>query len=539
MKYARHVSTKKTPQSEPIPGADQIANRAGGYGFRVDDWVRLDRFLILGSEGGSYYACEHELTRENAEAVLRCVKADGARTVARIREISQSGRAPKNDPAIFALAMAAKLGDEPTRKAAFSALPEVARIGTHLFGFAEAVQAFGGWGRATTRAFADWYRRESVSELVYQAIKYRQREGWTHADVLRLSHPVAPSPAHRELYAWIVDGVLPTEDGALAQIGAFETLQKTSDPEEAAKVITKHRLPWEAVPTDLRWSPDVWAALLQDMPITAMIRNLGTMTNVGLLAPFNDATKKVVDTLANRTALQRSRVHPMTILAALRTYGQGRGFRGSGTWDPVAPIVDALDGAFYASFANVEPTGKRFLVAVDVSGSMRSPASGFPMRAAEAAAAMAFVMVKTEPTVVALAFSSRGYLRDKRGFQLLDFSKMQRLDDAVNRVNSLDGGTDCAIPAEWALESKTKVDLLAIFTDEETWAGNQHPIQAVQAYRDKVNPKAKFVSANFVAHGYSLAKSADKEPEVDPLSLRVVGFDTTVPAVISDFAASG
>ena len=539
MKYVRHVSRKKTPQSQPIPGTGQIANRAGGYGFQVDDWVRLDRFLILGSEGGSYYASEHELTRDNAEAVLRCITADGARTVGRIREISKTGRAPKNDPALFALAMAAKLGDEATRKAAFTALPDVARTGTHLFHFAEAVQAFGGWGRATTRAFADWYRREAVSELVFQAIKYRQRDGWTHADILRLSHPVAPTDEHRQLYAWIVDGVLPSQDGPLEQIQAFETLQKTSDPEIAAEVIAKHRLPWEAVPTDLRWSPAVWAALLPEMPVTAMIRNLGTMTSVGLLAPFTDATKTVVDTLGNKTALQRSRVHPMAILAALRTYGQGKGFRGSGTWDPVAPIVDALDAAFYASFANVQATGKRFLVAVDVSGSMRSPASGFPMSASEAAASMAFVMVKTEPNVVALAFSSRGYLRGKLGYEVLDLTKTQRLDDAIQRVSALDGGTDCAIPAEWALDSKTNFDLLAIFTDEETWAGSQHPIQAVETYRNKVNAKAKFVSANFVAHGYSIARGPNKEPEVDPLSLRVVGFDTTVPAVISDFAASG
>ena len=32
----------------------------------VDDMTRLQRFLILGSEGGSYYADERKLTLENA-----------------------------------------------------------------------------------------------------------------------------------------------------------------------------------------------------------------------------------------------------------------------------------------------------------------------------------------------------------------------------------------------------------------------------------------------------------------------------------------
>ena len=116
------INRKLTPQSLAIPGTTQAPNSAGGFAWAVDDWTRLDRFLILGSEGGSYYATEQALSRENAEAVVRCVAQDGLRAVARIVEISVAGRAPKNDPALLALAIAASLGDEPTRKAALDAL---------------------------------------------------------------------------------------------------------------------------------------------------------------------------------------------------------------------------------------------------------------------------------------------------------------------------------------------------------------------------------------------------------------------------------
>ena len=58
-----------TPQALPIPGT--VPNAAGGHAFPVDDWARLDRFLILGAEGGSYYAAERPLTRDNAQAALR------------------------------------------------------------------------------------------------------------------------------------------------------------------------------------------------------------------------------------------------------------------------------------------------------------------------------------------------------------------------------------------------------------------------------------------------------------------------------------
>src|SRR5215510_3272568 len=88
MTYLKNVLSRKiVPQSAPIPGSNQVRNSAGGYAYPVDDWVRLDRFLILGSEGGSYYASERRLTLQNAEAVLRCIDADGPRVVFRIVEI--------------------------------------------------------------------------------------------------------------------------------------------------------------------------------------------------------------------------------------------------------------------------------------------------------------------------------------------------------------------------------------------------------------------------------------------------------------------
>src|SRR5262249_14560479 len=158
------------------------------------DWVRLDRFLVLGSEGGAYYASERTLTLENAACVERCVDADGARAVTRIVDVSQAGPAPRNDPALLALAIPAKRGDAATRPAAPAAVPRVARTATHLFAFAEAVEQLGGWGRGTRRAVADWYRDRELDSLLYQAVKYRQRNGWTHADLLRLAHAQPRTP---------------------------------------------------------------------------------------------------------------------------------------------------------------------------------------------------------------------------------------------------------------------------------------------------------------------------------------------------------
>src|SRR3954452_7974072 len=274
MSYLKRYRTRRVPQWAPIRGSTQVRNSAGGYTWAVDDWTRLRRFLILGSEGGSYYASQWTVTRENAQAVERCLDADGSRTVAEIVRVSAAGRAPKNDPAIFALAMAAGLGDEPTRQAALAALAQVCRTGTHLFQFATFVEGFRGWGRGLRRAVAHWYSAQSVERLAYQAVKYRQRDGVTHRDLLRLAHPAARATAgtptldvseeHAGLFEWIVRGG--STAGLPRLIEGFARAQAAEAPATSAGLVREFRLPREAVQTEHLTSPAVWEALLDDMP---------------------------------------------------------------------------------------------------------------------------------------------------------------------------------------------------------------------------------------------------------------------------------
>jgi hypothetical protein len=52
----RNLGTRgiDVPVSEPLD-EDQVANNGGGFSFKLDDWSYLQRFLILGTEGGTYY----------------------------------------------------------------------------------------------------------------------------------------------------------------------------------------------------------------------------------------------------------------------------------------------------------------------------------------------------------------------------------------------------------------------------------------------------------------------------------------------------
>src|SRR5919106_254867 len=551
MSYLKRIRPRRPSQSAPILGSGQVANSAGGFAWAVDDWARLRRFLVLGSEGGSYYASEWTLTRENAQAVERCLAEDGPRAVAEIVRVSEEGRAPKNDPALFALAMAAGLGDEPTRKAALEALPQVARTGTHLFQFATFVEGFRGWGRSLRRAVGRWYAAQPVDAIAYQAVKYRQREGVTHRDLLRLAHPAEEvsarnptlevSAEHGRLFEWIVRGG--DAAGLPRVVEGFVRAQAAEKPAETAALVREYELPREALVSEHLTSPDVWEALLERMPTTAMIRNLATMTRVGVVAPNSDGTAKVVEQLGESERIRRARVHPIAVLAALRTYQSGRGARGQHTWNPVRVVVDALDAAFYTAFENVEPSGSRLLLALDVSGSMTggwvAGVPGLSPRDASAALALVTAAVEEQYEVVGFFAGKGGYRKRGRqvwsgytdGLTPLAISSRQRLDDAVKTVSDLPfGGTDCALPMLYAQARGREIDTFVIYTDSETWAGDIHPAQALRDYRRASGIDARLVVVGMVSNGFSIADPRDQG------MLDVVGFDTATPQLIADFA---
>ena len=526
MKYSKLFKTKSTTQTMAIPFTGQSRNLGGGYSWTVDRWTMLDRFLILGGENGTFYVREQKLLMEHAQNVIEAIKEDGEKVVARIVEVSTKGLAPKNDPAVFALAMAASFGDDKTRTAAFEALPKVCRTGTHLFAFAEACDGMRGWGRGLRKAIAKWYNAQTPEALAYGLVKYQARGGWSNRDLLRLAHPIATTEQHNILYKWVVDGEL-TGEAPLVQ--AVLKLRETFDLDEAVRLVREHKVPREALPTEMLNEKAIWEALLADMPLTAMIRNLGNMTKVGLLKAGwfqkgDSATETIVATLKNQERLRKSRVHPVGILAAMNTYAGGKSIKGSGEWKPVQPILNALDEAFYASFGNVKKSGKRIVVGLDVSGSMAGTAvsgvAGLDCR--KACGAMALITEAVEDEVTHVAFDTKSYK--------LDISRQMRLDKVVDLLAKTGGGgTDCALPIRYAIEKKIAADAFVIFTDSETWQGSQHPAQAIAEYRQKMGIDAKLVVVAMAS-----TRTTIGDPQ-DAGTLNVVGFDTSVPQVISEF----
>lgn len=531
MKYAHHVSAPT--QREPILGreAEMIPNAAGGFVFRIDDRQRLTRFLILGCEGGTYYEGEKKLTVENAQTVLRLVKSDGPATVAEIVRVSDAGLAPKNDAAIFALALASVHGDEATKRAVYQALPKVCRIGTHLFAFAATREALkGGWGKGLRRAVGRWYTGRSFPSLVTQALKYQQRDGWSHRDLLRLAHPKLAEDDVKTRA--VFDAICRPEkwgsvDSALAQ--AYVEL-KSADVKRAAKIISEWKVPRELVPTDLLQHAEVWAALLEDMPVGALVRNLGNLSKNGVVTPLSAGSKRACAILTDVEKVGASRVHPFAVLLGAKVYASGKSVKGKGEWTVVPQVLEALDEAFDLAFGNVTPTGKNFVLGVDISGSMAqggfgggTPLLGGAMQPREAAAAMALITARVEPSYFIGGFTTT--------FRDLGITSKDTIASVLKKTaNQPHGGTDTSVAIQHALREKIPADVFVVYTDNETWAGDAHTSLALAQYRKVTQLPAKLAVVAFTATNRTV------RDVTDPGSLDFVGLDASLPQALSAFA---
>jgi 60 kDa SS-A/Ro ribonucleoprotein len=531
---AREKAAKTaSPQRVRTPGrTDEVKNNAGGFVFKVDDKSRLERFLILGTDGGTYYVGEQKLTEQNTAFLRKMIKSNEALVLDTIVAVSDEGRAYRNSPALFALALVMTEGKDKAR--ARAAVEKVARTSTHLFEFAQYVDDLGGWGRAKRKAVANWYESKDADQLAYQSVKYRQRNGWTHRDLMRLSHPTG---VDARVGNFILKGQVAVD--APNALQGFEVIQGATTAKavvDALKVYTG--LPWETIPTQFLKEAEVWKTLFYNGQLNgqALVRNIVRLSRIGA---FKDMkfTADYAAKLTDVEMLRKTRLHPINLLNALVTYEEGQVQRDRNSsygwygynqrqkdWTVEPVIRDALNEAFHLSFKTIEPAGKRSYLALDVSGSMSGMANGLDLSCAQVGAAVAMTIARSEPYYKVMGFATQ--------FRDLGVSPKDSLAQTLKKTSGLSfGGTDCALPMQHALRERIEVDTFVVITDNETWAGSVKPVQALRDYRNKMGIEARLAVFGVAASPFTIADPSDRG------MMDFVGFDSNAPRVLADFSA--
>lgn len=536
----RHAETQ-TSQRVALRGrAEEMArNAAGGYTFTLDDWTTLRRFLILGTTQGTYYASAEELGADALQVVDRALAADPIKFVDTVVEISEAGAPLKQSPCLFALARACSIttGDQARdtnnkdpvtvgRSYALAQAPRVLRTYQHVFEFLDYCRRQRGAGSGLRSMLQRLVLDKSTRDVEYQALKYRGRVGWTPRDMLRYAHPKTTDPERDNLLAWIVKPESDKGRAAVAsstRLAAFEELRADGIAvDRAVRLITDERLTHEFVPNELLGERDVWAALLPNLPLTALVRNLRKMTQVELLVDGGDAVLTLREKLVNAENLKRARVHPLRVMMADRQYRSGTSRYGhGGDFTPSGEVLNVLEDALELSWSTVEPLNRSVLVAVDDSGSMGQASGAAELSAFEAGLALAMWYRRTERRCQLVSFTDRGSTRE------INVSPRATWNELVNSIRREARGTDCAEPIAWLNRKRGDAEVIVEITDGESWSGPTHTAEELGRLRQRVGHPVAFVAAAVTA-----TKGTIADPK-DPHSLNVVGFDPTVPEAIA------
>lgn len=529
--YANTV--KNPPVTSKLPGSNQVKNNTGGYVFEVTAKNRLERFLILGTDGGSYYVGEKDLTQQNVDFIINLIKTDSTLVLDTVHDVSTNGRSYRNSAAIFVLALVLVHGSASDKLIASAIVPEIARTATMVYELAEYIDKLGGWGRAKRRAISNWFTSKTPEELGYQAVKYRQRNGWTLRDLMRLSHPVGVNQNVGKFilgnYNMKFSDYTPDMPGV---VHGFIRMQGAGSVNQVVALLDEFpNLPWETIPTQFLKNPEIWKTLFYSGSLQgqALLRNVVRLSRIDAfndLKFMGDYAKKLTD----KEMIKKTRLHPVQYLLAGLTYQNGQIKHGTDRWGygseqrvkdwTVKPkIKDALEAGFYDSFTNVESSGKRIRIGVDVSGSMTwSSAIGSDITAAQGAAAMALVLAKTEDYVEILGFANT--LRD------LNISNSDSFDSVMRKTSNMTFGS--TNPSLLIDRATNDVDAFVVITDNEVNSGG-HPSQSLKKYRQARGLDSRLIVMGMTATNFTIA-----DPN-DPGMLDVCGFDANVPKVVNDF----
>tara|TARA_B100000900_G_scaffold408298_1_gene422343 strand:- start:6712 stop:8193 length:1482 start_codon:yes stop_codon:yes gene_type:complete len=488
-------------------------------------------------------------------------------------DVSVNARAPKQTYTFIALALCSLNNDLVLKTSANEAVLKICRIPTHLFEYIDLREKISlkmnkttGWGKAHRRTIGRWYNEHRGSnelELIKSCTKYANRHGYTHKDALRLCHSIPNSNARKIIYSYLAKGFEESQKVSKSiteKSLSKESLQKISevldhiiaveeakslssdDENKMCELILKHNLVREHVPSNLLNSSKVWTQLIENTPLTALVRSLSKIGSLGITND-KEQCQKIVDKICDKEIIEGSKIHPIQLLSAHTIYSRGYGEKGSLTWSPKENIVKALDQAFELSFKNVIPSNKRILNAIDVSGSMTvqcNGGSGMPITCHQGAAVMALMMARVEPFCHSVCFTVNlsvedyysGYGRESELTEL-PLRKETTLDEAFKMTQKSNFGmTDCALPITYALEKGLEIDTFIVYTDSETYYGKIHPFEALKKYRKEMNlPESKLVVVGMQSNGFTIA-----DPN-DPGMLDVVGFDSATPEIITNFSA--
>ncbi|MGH8082173.1 MAG: TROVE domain-containing protein, partial [Lysobacter sp.] len=322
-------------------------NEAGGQAYARQPKAALALYAATGCLSNTYYAsAEQQLDH----VLALCAQVEPA-FVAKTAIYTRQRGHMKDMPALLLASLSARDGEVFER-----AFGRVIDNGRMLRNFVQIVRS-GRIGRKSLgsrpkRLVRQWIDNASVEQLLAAAIGNQP----SLADVIKMVHPKPADAERAALYAWLIDK--PFDESALpAKVRAYEAFKRSQDA-------AMPKLPFQYF-TSLPLSVAHWTQLARTVSWQTLRMNLNTFQRHGVFANRAVAAE-VAGRLRDPDEIRNARVFPYQLMSAYHAGGE-----------LPAPIVAALQDAMEIATRQVPALEGEVVVAVDVSGSMASPVTGY------------------------------------------------------------------------------------------------------------------------------------------------------------------
>ena len=505
MSNKKLFSNNKSVSNRVVKATDTI-NKAGGTAYSLSDKAALAQLAMTGCFNGTYYVSD----KEQLENVLKLATKLPPEFVAKLAVYARKEGLMKDMPAVLAAVVAGK--DSELLSQIFSRVVDNPKM---LRNFVQVMRS-GVTGRKSLgtrpKKLIQTYLEGLSDEQLFRADVGNDP---SLEDIIKMVHPKPSNKKRSALYGYLLDKDYNAKDlcALVKEYEAFKKTMKGEIPDVSFQKLTA--LPLTAAH---------WKQIAENATWTQTRMNLNTFERHGIFADPK-LTNLIVDRLQDPELIRKTKVFPYQLFAAFKNV-EG---------NIPQKVVNALQRAAETATENVPAFPGKVYVFNDVSGSMRSPVTGYRATATS----------KVECLDVA-ALVAACVLRRNEDAEVIPFSdhvvpcKLNPLDSIMGNAQKLaslpSGGTNCSAPLAELNRRQAKGDLVIFISDNESWCDSGHYRSTATMVEwekfKKRNPKAKLVCIDITPN--ATAQAHDREDIIN-----IAGFSDNVFEVIARFVELG
>lgn len=477
-------------------------NLEGARAHRLDARQTLAQLAMTGTLNDTFYVDAASQLDSLLAACFDVAPSFVAKTAVYAR---QHGR--MKDVPVVLLAWLASFDGELCAKVFDRVIDSGAQLRSFVQALRSGLVARKSLGSRPKRLVQSWLERASDETLVRAMVGNTPSLG----DVIKMVHPRAASVERSALYAHAIGKEVDIDllPRALRDLDAFKRNPRLPVPEVPFQMLT-------ALPLTTQH----WIAIARHASYTMTRMNLNTFARHGV---FNERemVKTIAARLRNERLIRQAKAFPYQLLTTWQA-----------TTNVPPQIRDALGDAVDIAVANVPALKGTIAVAVDVSGSMASPVTGYrrgattATRCVDVAGLMAASVLAQCPGALVLPFndSVRPWLRT---------ASTRVIDNATALAAMLGGGTAVSAPIEALNRLGVAPDMVLIVSDNQSWIddrnGHETATEKAWAKLKARNSQARLVCLDLQPYANTQAKSAKDV-------LNVGGFGDAVWEVLAAFS---